>query len=48
MFDPLWRAYLRMSQRVNACCRLSPLTDGAKGKPSVNSAFVVSIRPEAR
>ena len=45
---PSRRAYWRMSQRVDVWSRLSPLPDGATGKPSVNSAFVLYIRPEAR
>ena len=32
---------------VSMSLRLNPLRDGAIGKPSVNSASVAQIRPEA-
>ena len=45
---PSRRAYWRMSQRVDLWSRLSPLPGGAIGKPSMNSAFILQIRPETR
>ena len=48
VMHPWWRAYWRMSQRVDAYCKAKPCQGGAVGKPSVNSALVVFIRPEAR
>ena len=45
---PSRRAYWRMSQRVDVWSRLSPLPGGATGKPSMNSAFILHIRPETR